>query len=97
MLSANLHTIHTCMHACMHTYIHTMACMHTYIHTCIQHTYTRIYTFTHTQVAKALIAGRKVEPETKECVSIFVSDIVGYTLLCQTMDAAEVSDMLDRY
>ena len=48
------------------------------------------------QVAEALLAGRKVEPETKECVSIFVSDIVGYTVLSQTMDASAVSDMLDR-
>ncbi len=48
------------------------------------------------QVAEALLAGRKVEPETKECVSIFCSDIVGYTALSQAMDAAAVSDMLDR-
>ncbi len=69
-----------------HTYISTY--LPTYIHTYI-HTY-------NVQVAEALIAGRKVEPQTKSCVSIFVSDIVGYTLLSQKMNASQVSDMLDR-
>ncbi len=55
------------------------------------------YCHTTIQVAEALIAGRKVEPETKECVSIFVSDIVGYTALSQDMLPAAVSDLLDRF
>jgi len=47
-------------------------------------------------VAEALRDGRKVEPESRECVSVFFSDIVGFTTLCGTMDAMKVSDMLDR-
>jgi len=47
-------------------------------------------------VAEKLIAGEKVDPEKKECVSIFFSDIVGFTNLSDVMDASAVSDMLDR-
>jgi hypothetical protein len=47
-------------------------------------------------VAKALMEGRKVEPESKECVTIFFSDIVGYTELGGSMEPHLVMNMLDR-
>jgi hypothetical protein len=47
-------------------------------------------------VAKALMEGRKVEPESKECVTIFFSDIVGYTDLASSMEPHLVMNMLDR-
>jgi hypothetical protein len=37
-----------------------------------------------------------VEPESKECVTIFFSDIVGYTELGSSMEAHLVMNMLDR-
>ena len=40
--------------------------------------------------------GRKVEPESKECVTIFFSDIVGYTELGGSMEPHLVMNMLDR-
>jgi len=47
-------------------------------------------------IATALREGRKVEPEHFDCVTIFFSDIVGYTNLCQNISPYKVSDMLDR-
>jgi hypothetical protein len=47
-------------------------------------------------VAKALMEGRKVEPESKECVTIYFSDIVGYTELGGSMEPHLVMNMLDR-
>jgi class 3 adenylate cyclase len=47
-------------------------------------------------VAKALMEGRKVEPESKECVTIFFSEIVGYTELGGSMEPRLVMNMLDR-
>ena len=47
-------------------------------------------------VAKALMEGRKVEPESKECVTIFFSDIVGYTELGGSMEPHQVMNMIDR-
>jgi class 3 adenylate cyclase len=47
-------------------------------------------------VAKALMEGRKVEPESKACVTIFFSDIVGYTELGGSMEPHLVMNMLDR-
>jgi hypothetical protein len=47
-------------------------------------------------VAKALMEGRKVEPESKECVTIFFSDIWGYTELGGSMGPHLVMNMLDR-
>jgi hypothetical protein len=48
-------------------------------------------------VAKALMEGRKVEPESKECVTIFFSDIWGYTELGGSMGPHLAMNMLDRY
>jgi len=48
------------------------------------------------QIAKDLLAGKKVEPQQHECVSIFFSDIVGFTTISSQLDAREVSDLLDR-
>ena len=47
-------------------------------------------------VALALREGRKVEQEHYECVTIFFSDIVGYTTLCSQMSPMKVSSMIDR-
>ena len=47
-------------------------------------------------IAKALSEGRKVEPESKECVTIFFSDIVGFTNISATITPLKVSQMLDR-
>jgi guanylate cyclase len=48
------------------------------------------------KVADALSAGRKVEPEHFSCVTIFFTDIVGFTTICHSMSVSKVSDMLDR-
>ena len=47
-------------------------------------------------VAEALREGRKVEPENHECVTIFFSDIVGFTSISSELDPLKISDMLDR-
>ena len=47
-------------------------------------------------IADALREGRKVEPEQHEQVTVFLSDIVGYTKLSSMMTPTKVSDMLDR-
>ena len=47
-------------------------------------------------VAAALREGRKVEPEHFDCVTIFFSDIVGFTPLSAKMSAFKVSNMVDR-
>ena len=47
-------------------------------------------------IAKALRDGRKVEPETLDCVTVFFSDIVGYTKIAGTLSPTKVSDLLDR-
>lgn len=47
-------------------------------------------------IAKALRQGRKVEPESKECVTVFFSDIVGFTNISSALSPLKVSDMLDR-
>jgi len=47
-------------------------------------------------VAEALRSGRKVAPENHECVTIFFSDIVGFTTISSELDPMKVSDMLDR-
>uniref|UniRef100_A0A7S1Y4G3 Guanylate cyclase n=1 Tax=Grammatophora oceanica TaxID=210454 RepID=A0A7S1Y4G3_9STRA len=47
-------------------------------------------------VAEALRDGRKVEAESFDCVSVFFSDIVGYTTISSKLHPKKVSDMLDR-
>ncbi|KAJ1492899.1 hypothetical protein T484DRAFT_1770181 [Baffinella frigidus] len=47
-------------------------------------------------VAEALKEGRKVEPEHRDVVSIFFSDIVGYTTIASGMHPTKLADMLDR-
>ena len=47
-------------------------------------------------VAAALREGRKVEPENFDMVTIFFSDIKGFTTLSADMSPEKVSDMLDR-
>lgn len=47
-------------------------------------------------VAEALRDGRKVEPQHKDCVTIFFSDIVGFTDLASKLAPAKVANLLDR-
>jgi class 3 adenylate cyclase len=47
-------------------------------------------------VAEALIAGRKVEPEQHDSVTVYFSDIVGFTNISSALAPIEVSDMLHR-
>ncbi|KAL7570909.1 hypothetical protein ACA910_002543 [Epithemia clementina (nom. ined.)] len=47
-------------------------------------------------IADALRKGEKVEPETRDEVTIVFSDIVGFTNISASMSPMEVSDMLDR-
>eukprot|EP00292_Cryptomonas_paramecium_P004582 CAMPEP_0113710804 /NCGR_PEP_ID=MMETSP0038_2-20120614/30374_1 /TAXON_ID=2898 /ORGANISM="Cryptomonas paramecium" /LENGTH=851 /DNA_ID=CAMNT_0000636929 /DNA_START=237 /DNA_END=2788 /DNA_ORIENTATION=+ /assembly_acc=CAM_ASM_000170 len=47
-------------------------------------------------VAESLLKGEKVEPVTKDMVSVFFSDIVGFTTLSDTLPPSKVSDMINR-
>jgi class 3 adenylate cyclase len=47
-------------------------------------------------VAEALLRGERVPPEPKEMVTMFFSDVVGFTVLSGSMPPEAVSDMLDR-
>eukprot|EP00547_Thalassionema_nitzschioides_P009863 CAMPEP_0194225370 /NCGR_PEP_ID=MMETSP0156-20130528/39458_1 /TAXON_ID=33649 /ORGANISM="Thalassionema nitzschioides, Strain L26-B" /LENGTH=1223 /DNA_ID=CAMNT_0038957291 /DNA_START=131 /DNA_END=3802 /DNA_ORIENTATION=+ len=47
-------------------------------------------------IAEALRDGRKIEPTCHELVTIFFSDIVGFTNMSSTLSPMKVSDMLDR-
>jgi serine/threonine protein kinase len=47
-------------------------------------------------IAEALRDGRKVEPEHKDCVTIFFCDIVGFTDISTTLDPRKIANMLDR-
>jgi Adenylate and Guanylate cyclase catalytic domain len=47
-------------------------------------------------VADALRNGQKVAPENHELVTIFFSDIVGFTDISSKLDPLKISDMLDR-
>jgi len=47
-------------------------------------------------IAESLRKGKKVEPEHREMVTIFFSDIVGFTNISSTLPPIKISDMLDR-
>ena len=47
-------------------------------------------------IAEALRDGRKVEPENREMVTIFFSDIVGFTNISTKLPPLKVQEMLDR-
>lgn len=47
-------------------------------------------------IARALREGRKVEPEKRDSVTIFFSDIVGFTNISSQLAPEKISDMLDR-
>ena len=47
-------------------------------------------------IAKALREGRKVEPESRDCVTIVFSDIVNFTTISSELSPLKVSEMLDR-
>lgn len=47
-------------------------------------------------IADKLEKGSAIEPEHHESVTVFFSDIVGYTTISSTLPAAKVSNMLDR-
>ena len=47
-------------------------------------------------IAIALRDGTKVEPETHQVVTIFFSDIVGFTNISSSLSAIKISHMLDR-
>jgi len=47
-------------------------------------------------IAEALRDGRKIEPDRKEVVTVYFSDIVGFTIIAANSTPEEVSDMLDR-
>lgn len=47
-------------------------------------------------IANILRAGGKVEPESHDCVTIFFSDIVGFTTIASQVEPIKVSQMLDR-
>lgn len=47
-------------------------------------------------IAEALRDGRPVEPEHKDCITVFFSDIVGFTTLSATLEPGKVASLLDR-
>ncbi|KAK3283488.1 hypothetical protein CYMTET_8813 [Cymbomonas tetramitiformis] len=47
-------------------------------------------------IAETLKMGLKVEPEHHDCVTIFFSDIVGFTDISRQLQPVQVMDMLDR-
>ncbi|CAB9500762.1 activated protein kinase catalytic subunit alpha-1 [Seminavis robusta] len=47
-------------------------------------------------VAEALQDGKKVEAEHKDCVTIFFSDIVGFTNISTSLEPHKIASMLDR-
>jgi hypothetical protein len=47
-------------------------------------------------VANSLRDGKKVEPENHDLVTIFFSDIVGFTDISSKLDPMKISEMLDR-
>ena len=48
------------------------------------------------KIAQSLREGKKVEPQFKEIVTIFFSDVVGFTEISSQLSPLKISDMLDR-
>jgi class 3 adenylate cyclase len=57
---------------------------------------TSLYDVFPKHIADALNAGKKVEAESHDCVTVVFSDIVGFTTISETFSALKVSNMLDR-
>ena len=57
---------------------------------------TSLYDVFPKKIADALNAGKKVEAESHEIVTVVFSDIVGFTKISQTFSPLKVSHMLDR-
>ena len=58
--------------------------------------HTLLYDVFPQHIAEALCDGRKVEPESRSNVTIFFSDIVGFTNISSTLEPIKISLMLDR-
>jgi class 3 adenylate cyclase len=48
-------------------------------------------------LVEALISGKRIPPEPKSMVTMFFSDIVGFTTLSSTLPAEQVSGLLNRW
>ena len=78
-----------------------MLCMHTYTHT---HTHTYIYTYIHTYVHAdthvhmiAYTHETVIHTYIHTCIYAYIhADIVGFTDISSSMEAGQVSEMLDR-
>ncbi|KAG7344748.1 family 3 adenylate cyclase [Nitzschia inconspicua] len=57
---------------------------------------TSLYDVFPKHIADALNAGKKVEAESHDCVTVVFSDIVGFTTISETFSPLKVSNMLDR-
>jgi len=61
-----------------------------------EHEHALLYELLPKHVADVLRTGGKVEPESKEVVTIFFSDIVGFTNISSELTPIKISEMLDR-
>jgi len=93
--------IHMYIYTCVYIYINVHVYIHVYMYIYIhiyEHIYTCICTYTYRHIAEKLMAGKRemIQPESRECVTIFFSDIVGFTDISAQLDPMRVSDMLHR-